>query len=105
MSLLIDDMEQRFSRAEEFIWKNARLLDRLLVGYQFKGGSGDPVLAALSAYQNEDGGFGNALEPDIRCPDSQPQDVEFALHILDAIDAMDDPMVGRACDYLVTITT
>jgi hypothetical protein len=58
------------------------------------------VLAALLPYQNEDGGFGNALEPDKRCPSSQPQDIECALHILDAIDALHDSMVMRACAIL-----
>ncbi|MEO6890935.1 MAG: hypothetical protein ABI324_18275, partial [Ktedonobacteraceae bacterium] len=96
---------QRLQNAQEFIWRNARLLERYLFTALFSGGSKEPVLAALRAYQNEDGGFGNALEPDRRCPFSQPQDIEFALHILDAIDAMHDPMVTRACDYLVSITT
>lgn len=96
---------QRLQHAQEFIWRNARLLERDLFTALFHGGEKEPVLAALRAYQNEGGGFGNALEPDKRCPSSQPQDVEFALHILDAIDAMHDPMVMRACDYLVTITT
>ncbi|EFH87766.1 hypothetical protein [Ktedonobacter racemifer] len=96
---------QRLAKAQEFIWLHARLLERNLFAYLFANGSKEPVLAALHAYQNEDGGFGNALEPDKRCPTSQPQDVEFALHILDAINAMDDHMVTRACDYLATITT
>src|SRR6185312_6889470 len=96
---------QRLQNAQDFIWRNARLIERYLFTCLFANGSKDPVLAALCAYQNEDGGFGNALEPDKRCPSSQPQDIEIALHILDAIDAMHDPMVKRACDYLVTITT
>ena len=58
-----------FDRAEKFIYNNARLLERQLFAYHFKGGSREQVLTALRAYQNEDGGFGHALEPDIRCPD------------------------------------
>jgi hypothetical protein len=81
------------------------LLKRGGVTWQPRLPSREPVLAALRAYQNEDGGFGNALEPDKRCPTSQPQDIEFALHILDAFESVGDPMVARACDYLVTITT
>lgn len=96
---------QRLQNAQEFIWRNARLLERYLFTALFSEGRKESVFAALRPYQNEDGGFGNALEPDKRCPSSQPQDVEFALHILDAIDAMDDSMVIRACDYLITITT
>jgi hypothetical protein len=99
------DRMQRLRNAQDFIWRNARLLERYLFTSLFTNGSREPVLAALRAYQNEDGGFGNALEPDKRCPTNQPQDIEFALHILDAVNAVGDPMVAHACDYLVTITT
>lgn len=99
------DRNQHFQKAQDFIWRNARLIERYLFTALFAGGSRQPVLTALRAYQNEDGGFGNALEPDKRCPSNQPQDIEVALRILDAINALHDPMVTRACDYLVTITT
>jgi hypothetical protein len=94
-----------FSSAASFIWMNGRLLDRLRFGWQFRDGSVANVLAALRPYQNADGGFGNGLEPDLRGPISQPQPVEFALRILDELDALADPMVERACDYLLSITT
>ena len=96
---------ERLEKAQDFIWRNARLLERTLFTFLFASGSMEAVLSALRAYQNEDGGFGNALEPDIRCPSSQPQDIEIALHILDAVDGMHAPMVERACNYLTTITT
>lgn len=92
------------ARAEEFIWRNARLLERRLFAYHFNGGSRDEVLAALTAYQNADGGFGNALEPDIRCPDSQPVPTQHALEFLDEV-GFDAAVVQRLCDYLLTITT
>lgn len=94
-----------FPAAAAFLWLNGRLLDRLRFACHFRDGSVADVLSALRPYQNADGGFGNALEPDLRGPISQPQPVEFALHILDELDAMTDPMVERACDYLLSITT
>ena len=97
-------MNTLFARAETFLWSNARLLERRLFAYHFLGGSGGAVLAALRAYQNEDGGFGQALEPDIRCPDSQPVPVQHALEIMDAVGA-DQAMVQSACDFLAAITT
>src|SRR5512143_2955243 len=97
-------MKNLFERAEEFIWHNARLLERRLFDFHFRSGSPQAALSALRAYQNEDGGFGQALEPDIRCPDSQPVPVQHALEILDAV-GPDAEIVRRACDFLTTITT
>ncbi|MEN9936412.1 MAG: hypothetical protein RLZZ387_2991 [Chloroflexota bacterium] len=93
-----------FTRAEAFIWTHARLLERQLFAYHFRGGSRDAVLKALLAYQNPDGGFGHALEPDIRCPDSQPVPAQHALEILDAV-GFEPAVVLRICDYLVSIST
>jgi hypothetical protein len=97
-------MKNLFERAEEFIWHNARLIERQLFEFHFKSGSSQAVLSALRAYQNEDGGFGNALEPDIRCPDSQPVPTQHALEILDVV-GFDEIMVQRVCDFLLSITT
>lgn len=94
----------RLARAAAFIWSNARLLDRHLFAHLFANGPREPVLAALRPYQNADGGFGNALEPDIRCPTSQPVPVEMALRALDMVGG-DEATALRACDYLETITT
>jgi hypothetical protein len=90
-------------RAADFIWRNARLLDRHRFAFHFLGGSPEPVLRALLAYQNSDGGIGNALEPDKRDPHSQPVDCQVALEILDEIDAFDDPLVTQVCDWLQSI--
>lgn len=99
-------------QAGDFIWRNARLLDRRRFAHRFLGAPPEPVVAALRAYQNADGGFGNALEPDKRCPDSQPVDVEVALRVLDELDDAADwreppwaPLVERAIGFLATIAT
>ena len=42
-------------------------------------GRPQPVRDAVAAYRNPDGGFGQALEPDGRCPGSQPPAVALAL--------------------------
>nr|SBO93152.1 hypothetical protein BN4615_P2666 [Nonomuraea gerenzanensis] len=92
-------------RAELYLHHHARLIDRLRFEALFRGGSRARVLDVLSCYQNEDGGFGNALEPDLRGPGSQPEPVEVAFWILDELDAFDSPMVPAACKYLSSITT
>jgi hypothetical protein len=40
------------------------------------------VVDALRGYRNPDGGFGHALEPDLRCPGSQPAPTLYALEML-----------------------
>lgn len=97
-------MNDVLARAETFLWANARLLERQLFAYHFQHGSHEAVLAALRAYQNADGGFGNALEPDIRCPQSQPVPVQHALEILDQVN-FDENIVHQICQYLTAITT
>ncbi|MEA4908466.1 MAG: prenyltransferase/squalene oxidase repeat-containing protein [Anaerolineaceae bacterium] len=94
-----------FERARTFIYSSGRLLERRLFAALFEQGPREAVHTALRAYQNEDGGFGNALEGDLRTPASQPLAVERAWVMLDLIDGFDDPMVGRACDWLETVTT
>jgi hypothetical protein len=91
--------------AAGFLWRSGRLLDRYRFAHRFLGGERTPVLAALAAYQNPDGGFGNALEPDLRGPASQPEPVEVAFWVLDELDAMDHPMVAAACDWLASVST
>ena len=68
--------------AETFIWSTARLVDRHRYAMLFLDGRPEPVVAALRGYQNDDGGFGHALEPDLRCPQSQPGPTLYALEIL-----------------------
>lgn len=90
--------------AADFIWRSARLIDRHRFARLFERAGSEPVVAALRPYQNADGGFGNALEPDLRGPDSQPVPTWAALVILDEVDGVGDPMVLRAIDYLQGIT-
>ncbi|HEX3212088.1 MAG TPA: hypothetical protein VH016_05935 [Actinomycetota bacterium] len=98
-------MTDLLAAAAGFVWRTGRLIDRYRFAHLFQGGERGPVLAALAAYQNPDGGFGNALEPDLRGPGSQPEPVEVAFWVLDEVGAMDDPMVARACDWLATAST
>lgn len=97
--------EENVAAAERFVWLNGRLIDRLRFAYHFGGGDPDRVREALRPYQNPDGGFGHALEPDLRGPTSQPEPIEVALHVLAEVTAFDDPMVGRACDWLAANST
>jgi hypothetical protein len=91
--------------ARTFILRTARLLDRRRFAHRFDGAPASCVVAALLPYQNPDGGFGNALEPDLRGADSQPVPAEHALQILDEVGDFDAATIGRACDWLTAVTT
>jgi hypothetical protein len=87
-----------------FIHSAARLLDRHRFEHVLEGADRAPVLRTLRAYRNDDGGFGHAIEPDMRAPVSQPVGVHTAIEIVHEIGADDDPMVQPACDWLASVT-
>lgn len=96
-------MTSSFAAADRFLLSQARLLERRLFATQFLGQPAGRVVDALRGYQNDDGGFGHALEPDTRCPASLPIYVEQAFQALAAVNTTDASMVGRACDYLAAV--
>ena len=57
-------MKSILDNGSEFIWRNARALERSIFEYRFSDGSPERILSIVRSYQNEDGGFGHALEPD-----------------------------------------
>ncbi|MGW2720393.1 hypothetical protein [Streptomyces sp. NPDC001492] len=92
-------------RAEHFVWLTARVLEQRLFAHHFLNGGADPVETALDAYRNEDGGYGHALEPDLRGPVSQPLHTVRALRALDAIGRCGGQRVERVCRYLTAVST
>jgi hypothetical protein len=82
------------TRAEQFLSAHARPLERALFARRFRGGPAEPVVAALHAYRNADGGFGRALEPDVRAPESMALHAEVALRAL-ADAGIRDAEIGR----------
>ena len=93
-------MDDAFAAGDRFLLNDARLLERRLFASCFLGQPATGVVDALRGYQNTDGGFGHALEPDTRCPASLPIYVETALHALATAGTVDHEMVTRACDFL-----
>ena len=90
-----------YQKARAFMYRCARPLELTLWQYHFEGGSKEAVLHALSFYQNEDGGFGHALEADNWNPDSSPLTTQTATEILYAIDApAEHPIVQGVLRYL-----
>lgn len=89
------------ARAKLFLYENARLLDRRRYEFFFEGGSEEAVIAALRAYQNPDGGFGSGIEPDMRCPYSQPVATEL---VMDEIGCFAPDVLDGIIRYLRGIT-
>ncbi|MDQ0845490.1 MULTISPECIES: hypothetical protein [unclassified Streptomyces] len=93
------------ARAERFIWLTARVLEQRRFAYHFLAGGSDAVETALTAYLNEDGGYGHALEPDLRGPVSQPLHTAHALRVLDSIGRCGGLRVERMCRYFTEVST
>jgi hypothetical protein len=108
-------MDNAFAAADRFLLSQARLLERRLFAAVFLAQPAARVADALRGYQNDDGGFGHALEPDTRCPASLPVYVEVAFQSLAAareaghgaaaagaaeFAAVSAGMIERACDFL-----
>ncbi|MET8683422.1 hypothetical protein ABZV77_04330 [Streptomyces sp. NPDC004732] len=98
------------ARAEHFVWLTARVLEQRRFAYHFLDGAGgapaaDAVETALTSYTTADGGYGFALEPDLRGPVSQPLHTGHALGVLDSIRRCGGQRVERVCRYLTSVST
>lgn len=95
--------KDRFHRAVDFIQTSARPLEQALYRYHFADGTADDVLRELEKFQNEDGGFGHGLEPDLRLKDSSVIATTIAFQRFREVNAPGDhPVVVKACGYLAS---
>lgn len=74
-----------FQEVKVWMYRNARAIELALWQYYFERGSKESVLSALAVYQNDDGGFGHALEADSWNPNSSPYTTLTAINILKGI--------------------
>jgi hypothetical protein len=92
------------SAAAAFMATHARVLDRrrfqLLVDDRHPG----PVLAALEAYRNPDGGYGWGLEADLRSTESQPGGALHAFEVFEDISPATSPRAMELCDWLLSVS-
>lgn len=86
-----------YEKARNFMYRNARPLDLARFQYHFENGSKEAVMNVLSYYQNEDGGFGHAVEADCWNPHSTPLHCGAAGDIIREIDFEDaeHPVIQR----------
>jgi hypothetical protein len=83
---------------------HARPLDYARFKYHFKNGNKQKVVRILESYQNEDGGFAYALDPDSWNPNSTPVQTWMATEILHEINFTDanHPIIQQILKFLVT---
>ncbi len=91
-----------FQDIQNWMHRNARSIDLSLWKVFFENGTKEAVVEELMYYQNEDGGFGKALEADNWNPDSSPIATNHAIKILKSIGfyEMDHPVYQGIWKYL-----
>jgi hypothetical protein len=92
-------------RARTFVLTHGRLLDRLRLLHLSGEASVEQVLAALDAYRNPDGGYGHALEPDLRSPHSETTSTLAALELLDDLGLHSCPEAEEALEWVGSVVT
>jgi hypothetical protein len=91
----------RFDAARNYLLTAARPLEAAIFRYRFEEADPEPVYAELAKFQNPDGGFGHALEPDLRTPASSVLGTTTALQRLRMLHAHSQhPLVNGAIRYL-----
>ena len=77
-----------------------RPLEQAKFRYYFGDGTVDEVLGELSKFQNDDGSFGHAMEPDILMPNSSLLCSSVAFRVLRELEVSDDSgIVHSAIGY------
>ena len=92
---------ENFNLARKFLKTEARPLERTLFEFWFEDEKLESVYSELAKFQNTDGGFGHALEPDMRTPSSSALATGIGMETLKAIGCpADHPLVTNAVKWL-----
>jgi hypothetical protein len=89
--------------ALSFMAAHARVLDRRRLELLLDGGDPAPVLAAVDAYRNPDGGYSWGLEPDLRATESQIGGAYHAFEVFADVAPATTPRSVELCDWLASI--
>ena len=97
---------EAFGRAKDYLMTGGRPLEQARFKHLFEDGSLEEVAAALAAYQNPDGGYGHALEPDAFTPTSGALATSIGLRVLRETGATaDHEQIRGAVGYLLATLT
>ncbi|GAA0324207.1 hypothetical protein GCM10008967_13430 [Bacillus carboniphilus] len=93
---------EKFQLAKKFIKEQARPIDQALFSYVFEDENKEKVLEELKKFQNEDGGFGHAIEPDFRLQISSPMATTVGLQYARSVGATSrEKIIEAAITYLL----
>lgn len=81
---------EMIDKARRYIYRNARPIDLFRYQFLFENGSKENVIDVLKEYQNTDGGFAYALEPDCWNEKSTPLQTWVATRIIEEIGYSDN---------------
>ncbi len=91
-----------FEKSCQFIETSARPLEIARFHHAFDSGSEGAVIEALKTFQNADGGFGHALEPDLRASESSALGTLIAFQVLRSIHAAStENLVSAGVSYML----
>ncbi len=94
--------KEAFGASRRFIEGNARPLEIARLHHHFDGTSHELAMAALMEFRNADGGFGHALEPDLRAMESSALCTSIAFQVFRSIRALpDDGLVSPSISFLL----
>ncbi len=89
-------------KARGFIEENGRQLEIARFHFEFNEGPIADVLEALRVFQNPDGGFGCALEPDLRAQESSALCTSIALQTLRSLGIpAENLLVSNSIEFLL----
>ncbi|TFE27252.1 hypothetical protein [Cohnella luojiensis] len=100
MTLLLS--KDAYENARRFLLTRGRKLEAALFLHEFEQGDAEEVYKELATFRNEDGGFGNALEPDIRCAASSALATTTAMQTLLKITERNEEMIEGAMRYFLS---
>lgn len=97
--------QKEYEEIKTWMHRNARPLELAVWKYGFEGGKKEEIIEELAFYQNEDGGFGNGVEPDCWNPESSPYATMTVIGLLREIAwieeaGTDHPLVEGIFRYL-----
>lgn len=96
-------VEQVAERGLSFLDDRRYALGSAWVRHLWHDGPADAVVDTLTAYQNDDGGFGKGLEVDIKAPVSNPFAARLAMQVLLSLDVpASGPLVDGLNRWLTT---